>query len=315
MLTVAVPALAGIFDSMSVEPQSPGAEPSTCPPPLAWQDVLGAFLREAEPWYLERDGYRVTGRIWGRGSPLYFLPGFSGTLDLFALLVWLLRDDWRCVLLDYPGNLDGRLPPGAPRAEPLAADLLAVADLCGDREFDVFGTSFGTLVAVQAMLDHPQRIRRAVLQAPFARRQLSLSERLLTGLLRRSPGRLQHLPLRTAIQTQNHRRWFPPFDATRFEFFRENSGGIRLKALAWRAAVVQRTDLQPRLCELTQPLLVLQGEGEGAVAEACLQDFARVARSDWKIERLNNTGQLPYLTHPHRVAKLIREHLGEQPPG
>ena len=270
------------------------------------------FAREAEPWFLQRDGYQVTGRIWGSGPPLYFLPGFTGTIDLFALLAYLLRDEFRCVLLDYPGSLDGRVPPETRRLETLTADLFAVADRCGDAQFDLFATSFGSLVGVQAMLEQPGRIGRAVLQGPFAHRRLSTSERLLAAVLRRMPGRLAHLPLRKSIQWQNHRQWFPPFDATRFEFYLENTGRVRLNALGWRADVIRRSDLRPRLPEVTHPILFLQGEGEGAVAEACLEDFARIARPDWRIERLHNTGQLPWLTHPHRVAKLVREHLGTE---
>jgi pimeloyl-ACP methyl ester carboxylesterase len=293
----------------SVEPVVDIAAASSCPPPLEWQEILGTFLREAEPWYLDRPGHRVTGRIWGQGKPVYFLPGFGGTLDLYALLVWLLREDHRCVLLDWPGNDDGRVPPGRPRLETLAEDLFAVADLCHDRQFDLFASSFGTLVATQAMLSQPVRVGRAILQSAFAHRQLAFGERLLATLSRGVPWRLRHVPMRKAIQLQNHSRWFPPFDPSRLQFLLENTGGVRLQALGWRAAIVVETDLRPRLAELRQPLLFLQGEGEGQLAETCLREFTDRYNPPPRIERLNNTGPLPHLTHPHRVAKLVREFL------
>src|SRR5437899_384251 len=102
----------------------------TCPPPLAWVDVLADFHKQADAWYLDRPQYRLSGRTLGSGPPLYFLNGFSGTHELYALLVWLLRDRYRCVLFDYPV---------APRGmhvslDDTADDLVAIADTCGDRQ-------------------------------------------------------------------------------------------------------------------------------------------------------------------------------------
>src|SRR5580704_562527 len=92
-----------------------------CPPPLEWQEVLREFHRQADAWYLDRSRYRISGRTIGSGPPLYFLNGFSGTHDLYALLVWLLRDRFRCVLFDYA------MPAARASVTPgdLAADLLA----------------------------------------------------------------------------------------------------------------------------------------------------------------------------------------------
>src|SRR5215475_5189400 len=72
-----------------------------CPPPLEWQEVLREFHRQADAWYLDCKNFRISGRTIGSGPPLYLLNGFSGTHELYALLVWLLRDRYRCVLFDY----------------------------------------------------------------------------------------------------------------------------------------------------------------------------------------------------------------------
>jgi pimeloyl-ACP methyl ester carboxylesterase len=292
------------------------AQPSTmppptaeaCPPPLAWQEVLRQFHDDATPFAVDRGPYRLGGRTWGSGPPLYFLNGIGGNLDLFALSIYLLRDSFRCVIYDYPGTTrDGtRLP--KLRFDDFVADLFAVADHAGDKRFHLFGTSFGGLVGLGAMLSQPERVDRAVLQGAFAHRRLSIAERILIHLCRWHPGRLRHVPLRTWIHQRNHRLWFPPFDESRWQFFFDTAGDVPVATLAHRSAVVRDTDLRAKLGDVRHPVLLVRTESEAAVPEDChavLANRLPNARS----EQMLSSGHLPYLTHPHRLVKLLRPFL------
>jgi pimeloyl-ACP methyl ester carboxylesterase len=275
-----------------------------CPPPLEWQEVLREFHRQADNWYLDRPHVRISGRTLGNGPPLYFLNGFSGTHELYALLVWLLRDDYRCVLFDYA------LPAarGQTTLDDLAGDVAAVADAAGDRQFDLFAPTFGGLVALTAARRFPERVGRLVLQGAFARLALAPVERLLIRLCLVHPGRLRHLPGRSVVQRASHRRWFPPFDQTRWQFLADNTGSVRLADLARRAAIVRDTDLRTTLHDVTQPTLLIRTEGQGRGLEACCTELAG-GLPHAQVEWLPETGLFPYLTHPHRLAKLIRGFL------
>lgn len=296
--------------------QEPGhsAEGEPCPSPLSWQQVLQAFRTESEPWTLDRGRYTLHGRTWGQGPPLYLLNGLGGSCELYALLVWLLRDDFRCVLYDYPGTRAETLPPGRLSSRELAADLLAAADHLGDSRLSVYATSFGTLIALSAMLQSPERIERAVFQGGFAHRKLTLFERLLVRMARRMARPLDRMPLRRWVQRQTHRPWFPPFDASRWEFFVQNTGRVPVAALAQRADVVEREDLRPRLSDIQQPVLLIRSEGEGLVSATSheeLEEGLPETRTEW----LALCGHLPYLTHPHRLAKRIRPFLTDEARG
>lgn len=288
-------------------PPATGETHNGCPTPLTTPQVLDAFRTESRPWRLDRDGYSLTGRTWGAGPPLYFLNGLTGTHDLFALTAYLLREQFRCVLFDYPDDIT----PEARRrgsAESLAEDLLAIADRQGDERFAVFASSFGGLVALSAMRAAPQRVARAVLQAGYAHRALSPLERLLVRAGRFVPGCVRQIPGWRAIQEQSHRPWFPPFDAVRWPAYLENAGRMPIATLARRADIVRRTDLRGRLAEITQPVLLIRGEGEGRIATR-YQDELQRQLPHARTESLHTTGHLPYLTHPHRLAKVIREFL------
>ncbi|MFO1040872.1 MAG: alpha/beta hydrolase [Planctomycetaceae bacterium] len=274
-----------------------------CPPPLVWHEVLNAYRSDSRPWELDRGTRRLVGRVWGEGPPLYLLNGFVGTAEMYALIVYLLRDTFRCVVYDTVGELGShRLKP---QISDYAADLLAAADLHGDATFCVFAPSFGAAVAMQASLDAPNRVERMVLQHGFANRRLSFSERTLAWFARNSRKSLAQLPWRRRIQELNHRRWFPPFDGSRFEFLVESTGKLALGDLAQKAQAIHAMNLNSQLAEVKCPVILVRTEGQGPLETAgheSLEKGLPNARTEW----LHSTGLHPYLTHPHRLAKILK---------
>ena len=129
--------------------------PEGCPTPLGWAQVLDSFRSESTSWTLQHDGAVIEGRTLGRGRPVYFLNAIAGDSELFCLLAWLLRDDFRCVVFDYPTRDETSLRQRRQTAMALAADLLAIADSQGDEVFSLFATPFGSLVALARRIRIP----------------------------------------------------------------------------------------------------------------------------------------------------------------
>ncbi len=275
----------------------------SCPPPLAWQEVLGAFRTESQSWELDRGPRRLTGRTWGEGPPLYLLNGFVATAEMYALLIWLLRDTFKCVVFDTAVSASARRT--HPSVSDFADDVLAVADFHSDHAIHVFGPAFGAAVGLQAALDHPERIASLVLQHGYSRRPLSWSERLLARWHRKSQRTLATLPWRRRIQELNHRRWFPPFDGTRFEFMVESTGQIPVADLSQKALAMDAFNLDGQLSQIQCPVLLIRTEGQGEIETAGHEALERQlpgSRTEW----LHSSGLHPYLTHPHRLAKLLK---------
>lgn len=287
---------------------------ATCPPPLVWHEVLREFHAQADVWYLDRPKYRLTGRQWGTGAPLYLLNGFGGTHELYALLVWLLRDEFRCVLWDFPGTAAGTQADYSVTIDELADDVAAIAATCGDASIDLYAPSFGSLVALSTMARHPQLVHGALLQGGFAFRRLSRFESFLTRSCRFFPGSMKHFPGSGTVRQHNHRRWFPPFDETRWQFLEDNAGRVHVSTLAWMGALIRDADLRSRLKAIEQPVLLIETEGEGAATRACQRELA-THLPHASTEVLLTTGQYPYLTHPHRLAKVIRQFLAKDGSG
>jgi pimeloyl-ACP methyl ester carboxylesterase len=271
-----------------------------CPTPLAWKQVQTEFLKQSEEFSFVESGLTIKGRVIGEGTPLYFLNGISASPTLFCLTVWLLRDEFRCVILDFP--------PEARSLEQLAQALDLAATQLGDNQFDLYATSFGTAVALQAMIGGQPRIKQAVLQGPLIEMKFSVAERLALAMLGWLPGQMDRLPLRRTVLQNNHARWFPPFDITRWKFLMAETGNVSTRDVARRAKMLKGLDLTNRLAEIQTPALVISSEGE-AVRH---RDSAAVLASklpNARAEEISNTGHVPFVTHPHRLAKLVRQFL------
>ena len=274
-----------------------------CPTSLVWQEVLAAYRSGSTAWELTNRSHRLVGRAWGQGRPLYLLNGFAATAEMSALAMWLLREEFRCVVFDTFEDSASRT--SRPTMSDFASDVLAVADLHGDSTLNVFGASFGAAVALQTALEAPSRIVGLVLQHGFAQRRLSMSERMLAAWCCRSRRTLSQFPWRRRIQELNHRRWFPPFDGTRFEFLVESTGSIPQADLARKAFAVNSFDIASRLGEIMCPVLLLRTEGEGGLearSHVQLEQGLKGSRTEW----LHSSGLHPSLTHPHRLAKLLK---------
>jgi 2-succinyl-6-hydroxy-2,4-cyclohexadiene-1-carboxylate synthase len=277
-----------------------------CPAPLGWAQVLEAVRAQSTPWSVEVEGHHFCGRTLGVGTPLYFLNGLTGTSDLFCLMVWILRDEFRCVVFDYPARTSRR--PRSLTNELLASGLFAAADRHADRAFSIIATSFGSMIGLTALAAQPERITSAILQAGFAHRKLSATESLLARIGEHVPGTLASLPFVKAFQQANHQRYFPPFDRTRWGFFVDNAGGTAISDAAERTRVLAAFDYRSRLNGIHQPILLIRSEHEGLVTAAC-SEALQSGLPHATTEMLHTTGPLAHLTHPHRLVKLVKTFL------
>ena len=285
----------------------PGASPLAgmppregCPPPLQWQQVLAAFREQSAEWHTDTSAGRITGRVWGEGPTLVMLNGLGGSNELFALCVFLLKANFRCVLLDYP---NGRRVTW-PRITDSVVDV--VREFAGSEGCHLFGTSFGSALALETTLRLDSQVRSLTLHAAFAHLPLTVFERAAANVLRWMPGQVDSIPLWRGLQERGHRLWFPPIDPTRWLFYLDNAGQTPVAELARRFGMLSRFDVRSRMNPLTTPTLLLHVEGEGEMQSRCREELAALLPNA-RTEFLHTTGLLAFLTHPHRLAKVLRE--------
>ncbi len=271
-----------------------------CPPPLLWQQVVTAFREDSERWEMWTMGGTIRGRAWGDGPTLVFFNGLDGTHELFALCAYLLKAQFRCVLFDNPTGWQVTWD----RLCDSMAEVVEKFSAAGGCH--LFGTSLGSALALETTVRLGSRVRSATLHAAFAHLRLTVFERWAARVLQWMPGRMGSVPCWRELQERSHRLWFPPIDPTRWEFYLDNTGQTPIATLAQRFGMLRKFDLRSRLSDLQTPVLLLHVEGEGPIQARCREELA-VTLPNCRTEFLHTTGLLAYLTHPHRLAKLVHE--------
>ena len=292
-------------ENHSHEPERIDGAGEPCPAPLMWQEVRENYLRDSQLLEFTRGSHRLLVRVLGNGPPLYFVNNFAATAELFSLVTWLLKDSFRCVVYDTVTDSRHNARKTKPRMSDFSDDLLSIADQLGDRRFGIFGAGFGGAVALTAALAAPDRIDRVAVQHGFASRRLTFFERWLAWVCLRSGRTLDELPQRRRFQAVNHRPWFPPFDLNRFDFLIDSTGTLLLRDLGRRALAVNSLNIESELGKVACPVLMLRTEGEGRMAaesQEVLESNLRQVAVEW----MHSAGQHPYLTHPHRIAKILK---------
>jgi 3-oxoadipate enol-lactonase len=110
------------------------------------------------------DGARIWWTAEGSGEPLVLVMGLGYPSDMWHRLLPALAGRYRVIRLDNRGAGRTGDVPGAPyTVETMAGDLLAVMDAAGELSAHVFGVSMGGLIAQEAALTAPDRVRSLIL--------------------------------------------------------------------------------------------------------------------------------------------------------
>ena len=238
------------------------------------------------------------------------LHGLSEDQRSFQWLSGFLAQDFRCIAYNLPtGKADQARLAGSTHAQ-LVEDLFALLDHLGIRQSYLFGSSFGSTIALAALRAQPERIPRAVLQGGFAHRTLAPVELTLALLARSWPGTMHWLPLRERLNRRFHIGAFTCPEA--WEELERVSGEAPIAAVAHRAVMMHRLDLRPILPEIQQPVLLVCGDDDPLVGKECEADLLKGLPNAGRVE-LPKCGHFPYFTHAEALADVVRHHF--TPPG
>lgn len=127
--------------------------------------LLDTLEAESEHVFTEHDGRRISWRMWGRGRPVVFFHGGSGSWKHWLYQIEALRGDHRVIAPDLPGYglSDDPIYPVDFRA--LGQDVADGLDevLGRGESYVIVPFSFGGSVTSQMLLVHPGRQEGLVL--------------------------------------------------------------------------------------------------------------------------------------------------------
>jgi pimeloyl-ACP methyl ester carboxylesterase len=280
--------------------------------PITPAEALRRFEREGTRGVCNTGRYQMPYMMWGQGPPLVFIHGLGDTNRSFLAPMALLSANFRCIAYDLPTGRGDRARLWQYRHADLVNDLFALLEHLQVKQSYVFGSSFGSTIALVAGRLHPQRLPRLALQGGFAHRPLVRAELLLARVTCFLPGSMKRLPFRERILERTHLEPFADRPAEAWHTFLQWTGETPIAAAARQALVLNRVDLRPILGDIRQPVLLVCGDRDPLIG---------AAQEDVLLQGLPNAGRviipgcghMPSYTHPEAVAAITRDFL--TPPG
>ncbi|MDD1693789.1 MAG: alpha/beta hydrolase [Methanoregula sp.] len=141
--------------------------PATCPAVPATQHYPTVSINATPVKYAEVNGVTLGYREFGSGEPLLLVPGFGATMDTAwnETFISILASKYHVYTYDHRGmgySLDNNATPTISQYSEDAAGLMKAL---GYDSMHVYGASMGSSVSQQLVIDHPDRVRKLVLDS------------------------------------------------------------------------------------------------------------------------------------------------------
>ncbi|MFO0937332.1 MAG: alpha/beta hydrolase [Gemmataceae bacterium] len=277
------------------------------------QQALKAYHSQAVLGSVDAVRYRCRYVSWGSGPPVVIIPGLSDISLSFVMVMARLASSHRCIAVELASGDHDRCRFRAYRHEHQVEDLAVVLDRLGLPHVDLFGSSFGSTIALRFMATHPHRVRRTVLQGGFARRPLGRIERGAARLARYWPGLMSDLVVRPLVMKRIDQPQFQTAAPEIYRFFLKCSGAIPIEAASRRGLIIHRLDLRRLLPRIPHPVLMIGGDRDGLVPRQYEADVEMGLPNVRRIE-IPVCGHYPQYTHPRETAEAMLNFLGSPAP-
>ena len=279
-----------------------------------------------------------TTRLWveeeGRGDPLLLLAGGPANSHLtFHPYFSALADEYRVLYVDYRGR--GRSAPvDDPRDVTFTGDVADIAALVEALDLgpvNLYGFSYGGMVAQALALDHPGLVRRLVLANTVHSAEMwqKNHENINRELELQFPEvweEIQALRAEGARSTEPRMQRLFAVHAKLVRFYNPDNAARILSEPGSRNAelypvfagddveffiggeVARLPDYRPRLGELAMPTLILAGRYDRALYPKQQREFARAApRAEFAW--MERSGSFAHVEEPEEVMALLRRFL------
>jgi pimeloyl-ACP methyl ester carboxylesterase len=139
----------------------------TCPvSPTAEQNYIAVSFVTMPVQYAEVNGVRLGYREYGEGEPLLMLQGFGRTMNTWnQTFIGVLATKYHVYIYDHRGMGTSSDNNATPAISQYADDAAGLMKALGYDSMHVYGVSTGSSVSQQLAIDHPERVRKLILDS------------------------------------------------------------------------------------------------------------------------------------------------------
>ena len=237
------------------------------------------------------------------GIPVVLLHGITDSWFSWSRVLPQIDKKYRVYAVDLRGHGDTDKPEKGYAMKDFAADVVAFMDAMKIKKATVVGHSMGSFVALQTVLDAPERVEKLLIMGTATTARNSLTQDLVKEFANLKDPMDEKYVRDFAVATSS--KAVP-------EDFIDTSvrQSLKVPARVWKAAMegVTAEDYQPRLNKIKIPTLIVWGENENIFLRP-EQDIlkAKIANSNLKI--YPNAGHSPQWEFPEKFAADLTEFL------
>jgi pimeloyl-ACP methyl ester carboxylesterase len=226
--------------------------------------------------------------------PLVLIPGLACTAALFAGQVPILERDRRVIIPDHTAH------------DSMAAIASTILESAPDR-FALAGLSMGGYIALEIMLQAPERVDRICLMDTSARADIpeksALRNEALELVERGKYMAVCHSTLDLSIAKSRH------IDTTLKAAIIEMAVDTGPDAWARQTrAIMKRANSVPLLKSISCPAMVIVGEEDNLTPMGCAVEMATMIPGA-RLEVIPDCGHMSSMEQPDTVARLLQEWL------
>ena len=143
----------------------------TCPAPTApavpaVQPHTAVSFNATPVKYTQVNGVSLGYREFGAGEPLLMITGFGGTMKSWnQTFISILASKYHVYIYDHRGMGDSSDNNATPAMSQYADDAAGLMTALGYDSMHVYGVSLGSSISQQLVIDHPERVRKLVLDS------------------------------------------------------------------------------------------------------------------------------------------------------
>ncbi|MFA4876080.1 MAG: alpha/beta hydrolase [Methanoregula sp.] len=164
----------------------------TCPvpsPQAGLKSYTPVNINATPIQYKEVNGVKLAYREFGSGEPLLMITGFGNTMNSWnETFIGILASKYHVYIYDPRGMGYSSDTNATPVFSQFSDDAAAMIQALGYDSMHVYGVSMGSSTAQQLVIDHPERVRKLVLDSvtysmriPETKLLLALNENISTN--------------------------------------------------------------------------------------------------------------------------------------
>lgn len=126
---------------------------------------IGSFT-DTPVRYTDVNGVTLAYREFGSGEPILMIPGFGATMENWnETFIGILASKFHVYTYDHRGMGYSSDTNGTHTIPMYAADATALISALGYDSMHVYGASMGSSTAQQLVIDHPERVKKLILDS------------------------------------------------------------------------------------------------------------------------------------------------------